>query len=238
MSHASHEWEKPENQTVYKGYNVYSGKKSGQGFIPEIVDWVIDAIDVVGCIHVRPVAFHIILDNPDFNKLSQLPKFLKRFFSRKPEDGHSDEVFYIIAHEIRPRSKQSHSHLWVFTDNLTTIERLNIQHKLVSQGYAKKARVACRRRDIFPDDWQGSWWYHSVRVEPEDLILRASYIAKYATKDQAKVRCWSSSQLPKAKPKPFDRTVTSLQDSQIEPDTLPLQGLALKLNCQQTTQQL
>lgn len=238
MSTKLKEWEKPENQIVYKGFNIYSGKKSVEGFIPEMVDWLIDAVDLVKCIHHRPVAFHVILEEASFDKLVDLRKFLKRFVKYKPEEKYSDEVFYLITHEIRPRSKKSHSHLIVFMDNLSPRERLNIQHELVSQGYAKKAKVACRKRNLFPKDWQGSVWYHSVRVESDDLILRASYLAKHATKDKAKVRRWSASHLPKIKPMPAFPIVTTQNIKDIELETLPLLDLAIIPSYQEAVQNL
>lgn len=238
MSTKLKEWERPENQVVYKGFNVYSGKKSGEGFIPEMVDWLIDAVDLVGYLHHRPVAFHVILEEASFTKLVELPKFLKRFVKYKPEEGYSDEVFYQITHEIRPINKESHSHLLVFMDNLSPRERLNIQYDLVAQGYAKKAKVACRKRNLFPADWQGSVWYHSIRVEPDDLILRASYLAKHATKDKAKVRRWSGSHLPKIKPMHVFPIVTSQNIKDIELETLPLLGLAINPSHQEAVQNL
>lgn len=185
----------------YRGYDVYSGPKADEGLILPMVDWMIEAIEVVKEEHHRPIAFHLILDEPNFEKLRELPAFLDRFGKRRRRDGmHSEKVYYIIAHEVRPRNKRRHSHLWIFCDNFQYLERAMLKDLLERQGYAESVKLAMRDRSLFPDDWQGNPCYHSVRVETDDLILRASYITKHATKTEEKRRRWSASVLPKRNP--------------------------------------
>lgn len=191
---------KQSKNEIYRGYEVYSGKKADKGLIYPMVDWLIEAVQLVKEEHHRPVACHFILSEPNFDKLAELPKLLDRLaHSRRNDSSQSNSVYYIITHEVRPRNKQRHSHLWVFADNFLYLERSLLREKLETQGYAAHVRIAKRDRSLFPEDWQGNVWYHSVRVEEHDLILRASYIAKHATKSQEKRRRWSASILPKAK---------------------------------------
>lgn len=185
----------------YRGYKVYSGPKADEGLILPMVDWMIEAIEIVKEEHHRPIAFHMILNEPNFKKLKELPGLLKRFAKRRKKDTqHSETIYYIIGHEVRPRNKQRHSHLWVFCDNFHSLERSMLADLLERQGYAEKVKIAMRDKSLFGTDWQGNVWYHSVRVEPDDMILRASYITKHATKTEEKRRRWSASVLPRAKP--------------------------------------
>lgn len=187
-----------QKTATYKGFEVYSGPKADEGLIKPMIDWMINAIEVVKREHRRPIAFHLILDEPDLEKLEDLPALLKRFAkSRRKDEQHSETIYYILAHEVRPRNKQRHAHLWVFCDNFLSLERNMLIDKLRRSGYAKNVKLAMRKRSLFPADWKGNPWFHSVRVEPEDLILRASYITKHATKTEEKRRRWSASVLPK-----------------------------------------
>lgn len=188
-----------EKREIYKGFEVYSGSKADKGLIYPMIDWLIEAIEIVKEEHQRPIALHIILSEPNFEKMRELGSYLKRFATRRKRDKqHSETIYYIVGHEIRPRNKERHSHLWIFCDNFLTLERALLKEELVKLGFAKKAKVAKRNRRLFPKDWQGNEYFHSVRVEAHDLILRASYITKHATKTTDKRRRWSASVLPKA----------------------------------------
>jgi hypothetical protein len=192
--------------TQYKGYGVYSGKKSDQGLIHPMIDWLIDVCDYVEEVHLRPIAFHITLYYPNYEKLKTINKLLKRLAKEYVrDDKHSTEIFYMIAHEIRPRTKQEHSHLWVFTDNMTPLARRTLLYKLVKHGYAESVKLNVRDRKLFPEIWHGNLLYHSIRCEKHDLLLRATYITKYATKITG-MRRWSRSVLPCITKEPVQQT--------------------------------
>jgi len=183
-------------QATYKGYSVYAGKKSDEGLIGPMVDHLIDTVELVKELHVRPIAFHLLLTEPDWKKLEQLPAMLKRFAKQYCLSGHSEEVFFLIAHEVRPRTKQEHSHLYVFCDSFTAFAREALKRVLIKYGYATEVKLQYRKAQYVPE--HANPCYHSVRIEAADLILRASYITKYATKTKTKRRRWSGSVLPTA----------------------------------------
>jgi hypothetical protein len=241
--------EKVVFEANYRGYELNKTEKANQGFLKNILDAVIDLIEAIASAKVfkRPRAYHLTLDEPNEDKLKTISNFLDRQAARISKDRMgeiSDNIYYFGVYEQRSRFSGKHFHLYVFVDGWRGYDIQTLKQNLIKSGFAKRVKAHSRKAAsglfksiihkatgeiVAVGELAGQRAYHDMYAELNDLVERASYLAKVKTK-QDRARKYRSSRLPRREEVPSAKVISlcEFHRKAKQDDFLPLLNNNLK----------
>lgn len=200
----------------FRGLKVYCQRKNEKGFFVEILEATVKLLDYASKNWDRPQLFHLCISAPKDCTLKRLSSELRRWSRQRDKANrrHVDTpVLYLAAIETRPRKKQRHLHLAVFTTGNSVFDVYALKQRLRKFSetdtevalYQRRfdclalaldestGEIKLTKRGDFAR--QGSMYYHDLRKEYDDAFQRISYLAKVYSKSASPE--WSSSLVPK-----------------------------------------
>jgi len=169
----------------YRGYNLNPTKKGFKGFYQEILDDLLRLFSEAKSTFTIPRVAHFIIENPKDNIFDLLQIYIKRWLKArdKARERESTNFKYLAAIEIKPTLKETHVHLCIIFDDLTTGELYKLEdylYKLTKDAKEDNAKLFYRKRR--PDEINTSKHWHCINTNEFDAFTRISYLAKVFSK--------------------------------------------------------
>lgn len=203
--------------SIYKGdyfnnLKLNPSPKTELGFIHRMLNALLERCDDARRNMNKPRGFHLILTLVNQDKVSEIPRVIKRWVENRKLcklSTMTGKYHFIKAEEERPLKKEFHIHLYIIADGIqyTDIQSLRERLLVVAGEIKLKNRGRKFRPELVDSDTgeclldtfsgnfkrKGLAWCHNLHDEYDDFFERASYVCKVKTK--VSLHSWSCNQM-------------------------------------------
>lgn len=208
--------------SIYKGeyfnnLKLNPSPKTKPGFIHRMLNALLERCDDARRNMNKPRGFHLILTLVNQDKVSEIPRVIKRWVENRKLcrlSTMTGKYHFIKAEEERPLKKEFHIHLYIIADGIQYTDIQSLRERLLV--VAGEIKLKNRGRKFRPelvdsntgecllDTFSGNFkrkglaWCHNLHNEYDDFFERSSYVCKVKTK--VSLHSWSCNQMEQANP--------------------------------------